>query len=49
MYLAMYTKGQEAKGVWLGTGAERLGLSGEVKENELKKAWGFRDKAPGIF
>lgn len=31
-----YTKGQEPPGFWLGSGAEKLGLSGEVKEKEFK-------------
>ncbi len=39
-----YTKGQEPKGVWLGTGAERLGLEGIIKEEEFKNI--FRGFSP---
>jgi conjugative relaxase-like TrwC/TraI family protein len=34
-----YSKGQEPPGVWLGTGAEKLGLSGVVKRQELKNVF----------
>ncbi len=34
-----YTKGQEPPGVWLGTGAEQIGLSGVVKPKELKNVF----------
>lgn len=34
-----YTKGQEPPGVWLGTGAEKIGLSGVVKPEELKNVF----------
>ncbi len=34
-----YTKGQEPPGVWLGTGAEKIGLSGIVKRAELKNVF----------
>ena len=34
-----YTKGQEPYGVWIGTGAEKLGLSGTIKEEELKNVY----------
>jgi conjugative relaxase-like TrwC/TraI family protein len=34
-----YTKGQEPPGVWLGTGAEKIGLSGVVKADEFKNVF----------
>jgi conjugative relaxase-like TrwC/TraI family protein len=34
-----YTKGQEPPGAWLGTGAEKIGLSGVVKPQELKNVF----------
>lgn len=34
-----YTKGQEPPGAWLGTGAEKIGLSGTVKPQELKNVF----------
>lgn len=34
-----YTKGQEPPGVWIGTGAAKLGLIGTVKEKELKNVY----------
>jgi conjugative relaxase-like TrwC/TraI family protein len=37
-----YSKGQEPPGVWIGTGAEEIGLSGIVKRTELKNVfYGF--------
>ncbi len=39
-----YTKGQEPPGVWLGQGAEKLELTGTVKEGELKNV--FRGFSP---
>lgn len=39
-----YTKGQEPPGVWLGSGAETLELTGTVKEAELKNV--FRGFSP---
>lgn len=34
-----YTKGQEPPGVWLGAGAERLGLTGTIRESEFKNIY----------
>lgn len=34
-----YTKGQEPPGVWFGAGAERLGLTGTIRESEFKNVY----------
>ena len=39
-----YNNEQEPEGVWLGTGAERLGLKGVIKEEELRNV--FRGFSP---
>ena len=39
----------EAAGVWMGTGAARLGLSGEVAEEELARLLEGRDPSSGLL